>query len=39
MTIILTEPKKVTFSSDLLEHSENGTEVYAVMGDICAQAK
>ena len=39
MTIIFTEPKKVTFSSDLLEDSENGTEVYAVMGDICAQAK
>tara|TARA_B100000902_G_scaffold85992_1_gene90192 strand:+ start:218 stop:1147 length:930 start_codon:yes stop_codon:yes gene_type:complete len=39
MTIVLLEPKKVTFSSDLLEHSENGTEVYAVMGDICAQAK
>ena len=39
MTIIFTEPKKVTFSSDLLEHSENGTEIYAVMGDICAQAK
>ena len=38
MTMIFIEPGVVTFSDDLLEQSKNGIELYALMGDVCAQA-
>ena len=38
MTMIFLEPGVVTFSDDLLEQSKNGIELYALMGDVCAQA-
>ena len=36
--MIFLEPGVVTFSDDLLEQSKNGIELYALMGDVCAQA-
>jgi phosphatidylserine decarboxylase len=33
-TITLIEPNRITLAPDLLEHSANQTELYAVMGDI-----
>ena len=38
MTMIFLETGVVTFSDDLLEQSKNGIELYALMGDVCAQA-
>ena len=38
MAMIFLEPGVVTFSDDLLEQSKNGIELYALMGDVCAQA-
>ena len=38
MTMIFLEPGVVTFSDDLLEQSKNGIELYALMGDVCAQS-
>ena len=38
MTMVFLEPGRVTYSEDLIEQSQNGTELYAVMGDVCAKA-
>ena len=38
MTMVFLEPERVTYSEDLIEQSQNGTELYAVMGDVCAKA-
>ena len=37
MTIVLFEPEKIQFASDLLEHSAEHREIYAKMGDAITQ--
>lgn len=36
--ITIFEPGRIRFAGDLVEHSRAGREVYARMGDVCAQA-
>ncbi|MBE2285533.1 MAG: phosphatidylserine decarboxylase [Prosthecobacter sp.] len=36
--ITIFEPGRIRFADDLIEHSHAGREVYARMGDVCAQA-